>query len=309
MPNLFVKASVGTDIGVSRNNNEDNYNLNGQYAVYEADDQTSTAFQPPVTQGVFAVFDGMGGQSRGEFASLCAAQTLNKYKDSILSGGSGKVNEYIADTNRQICSEMEKSNEHIGSTCAILTISDGIAQAYNLGDSSIYHLSKNKITKMTRDHTVAEQLYRMHALTAEEAQRDVRKHRLTKHLGMFEAENILPYISGNVRISNGDMFLLCTDGITNALSEKDIKKIVYMFDGRCKKTVNALIEKAIESGSDDNITAMLLRVVNSTNSSTGKRKKIFKFGKHPRLYPFLLGVGVSLAIFIIIISIILAVFT
>ena len=50
MPNLFVKASVGTDIGVSRNNNEDNYNLNGKYAVYEDDDQTATAFQPPVTQ-------------------------------------------------------------------------------------------------------------------------------------------------------------------------------------------------------------------------------------------------------------------
>lgn len=88
---------------------------------------------------------------------------------------------------------------------------------------------------MTRDHTVAEQLYRMHVLTAEEAQRDVRKHRLTKHLGMFEKDGILPHVSSNIRVSNGDMFVLCTDGVTNAVSEKDLKRILYMFDGRCKK--------------------------------------------------------------------------
>lgn len=305
MANLFVKASVGSDIGISRSNNEDNYNLNGKIATYEQDDQTATAFQPPVTEGVFAVFDGMGGQSRGEFASLCAAQTLNKYKDKIVNGNIHNVKEYITDVNEQICDEMKKNNENIGSTCAILTINDGVAQAYNLGDSSIFHLTKRKITKMTRDHTVAEQLYRMHVLTAEEAQRDVRKHRLTKHLGMFEKDGILPHVSSNIRVSNGDMFVLCTDGVTNVVSEKELKRILYMFDGRCKKTVNALIEKAIENGSDDNITAMVLRIVNSTNSNTTKRM----FGKHPRLYPFLLGLSVSMIIFAIIIAIILTSFT
>ncbi|MEE0857950.1 MAG: PP2C family serine/threonine-protein phosphatase [Acutalibacteraceae bacterium] len=305
MANLFVKASVGSDIGVSRNNNEDNYYLNGKIAEYEPSDQTATAFQPPVINGVFAVFDGMGGQSQGEFASLCAAKTLDKYKDDIIRYGNSKINEYVNDVNGQICDEMKKNNEHIGSTAAILTITDGIAQAYNLGDSSIYYLSGNKITKITRDHTVAEQLYRMNALTKEEANRDVRKHRLTKHFGMFADEDIRPFASSNIRVSNGDMFLLCTDGITNAVSEKDLKRIVNMFDGRCKKTVNALIEKAIENGSDDNLTAMVLRVVNSTNSSTIKRS----LSRHPRLYPFLLGIGISAAIFVIIITIILSRFT
>lgn len=299
--NLFVKGSVGSDIGISRSNNEDNYYLNGKIAEYEPEDQNATAFQPPVIDGVFAVFDGMGGQSRGEFASLCAAQTLDKYKGDILRSGVKKVNEYILDVNRQICDEMKKNNERIGSTGAVLTITDGVAQAYNLGDSSIYHLSKNKITKLTRDHTVAEQLYLMNALTEEEARRDVRKHRLTKHFGMENEDELRPYVSGNIRIANGDMFLLCTDGITNAVNEKELKKIIYMFDGRCKKTVNALIEKAIENGSDDNITAMVLRVVNSTNSSTIKRGLMHQFG----LFQFLLGLGVSAIVFAIIIVIIL----
>lgn len=306
MANLFAKAAVGSDIGISRSNNEDNYYLNGKFAIYESDEQTATAFQSPVTEGVFAVFDGMGGQSRGEFASLTAAQTLDLYKADISRGNTHKVFEYISDANKQICDEMKKHNERIGSTVAILTISDGVAQAYNLGDSSIYHLSNKKITKLTRDHTVADQLYRMHALTEEEAKRDVRKHSLTKHLGMFAEETDLrPYASGNIRVSNGDIFLLCTDGITNSVGEKDIKKLLHMFDGRCKKTVNALIEMAIENGSDDNLTAMVVRIVNSTNSSTIKRK----LSKHPRFYPFLLGVGISAIIFVTIITIILSYFT
>lgn len=306
MANLFAKAAVGSDIGISRSNNEDNYYLNGKFARYEKDDQTATAFQSPVTEGVFAVFDGMGGQSRGEYASLTAAQTLDAYKDDIARGNTHKVFDYISDVNTQICDEMKKHNERIGSTVAILTISDGVAQAYNLGDSSIYHLSKRKITKLTRDHTVADQLYRMNALTEEEAKRDVRRHSLTKHLGMFAEEtDIKPYVSGNIRVSNGDMFLLCTDGITNTVNEKDIKRLLYMFDGRCKKSVNALIEMAIENGSDDNLTAMVVRIVNSTNSSTIKRK----LSKHPRFYPFLLGVGISAVIFVTIITIILSHFT
>ncbi|MEE1281140.1 MAG: PP2C family serine/threonine-protein phosphatase [Acutalibacteraceae bacterium] len=306
MANLFAKAAVGSDIGISRSNNEDNYFLNGKFANYEKNNQSATAFQPPVTEGVFAVFDGMGGQSRGEFASLTAAQTLELYKDDIARGNTHKIFDYISDVNTQLCNEMKKNNERIGSTAAILTISDGVAQAYNLGDSSIYHLSKRKITKLTRDHTVADQLYRMNALTEEEARKDVRKHSLTKHLGMFAEENdIKPYASGNIRVSNGDMFLLCTDGITNTVTEKDIKKLLYMFDGRCKKSVNALIEMAIENGSDDNLTAMVVRIVNSTNSSTIKRK----ISKHPRFYPFLLGVGISAVIFVTIITIILSYFT
>ncbi|MEE0264668.1 MAG: protein phosphatase 2C domain-containing protein [Acutalibacteraceae bacterium] len=306
MANLFAKAAVGSDIGISRSNNEDNYYLNGKYPIFDDDTDSASDFHPAVTEGVFAVFDGMGGQSKGEFASLTAAQTLDKYKDKVVRGNTSKVYEYISDANKIICDEMKKHNERIGCTMAMLTISDGIAQAYNLGDSSIYHISNKKITKLTRDHTVAEQMYRMNALTEEEARRDVRRHSLTKHLGMFADENDLkPYISNNIRVSNGDMFLLCTDGITNTVTEKEIKKILDMFDGRCKKSVNALIELAIENGSDDNLTAMVIRIVNSTNSSTLKRQ----LKRHPRFYPFLLGVGISAIFFIIIITIILSHFS
>ncbi len=303
MANLYVKGAVGSDIGISRSNNEDNYYLNGKFAEYSTDNQTATAFQSPVTEGVFAVFDGMGGQSKGEFASLCASKTIDRYKESILKSGTKKVYSFVNDVNEKICDEMRKDNERIGSTLAVLTITDGVAQAYNLGDSSIYHISKNKITKLTRDHTVADQMYRMNALTEEEARHDLRKHSLTKHLGMFAEESDLrPYASGNIRVNNGDMFLLCTDGITNTVNETEIKRIMIAFDGRCKQTVNALIEKSIEKGSDDNLTAMVLRIVNSTNSNTIRRQ----LRRHPRLYPFLLGVGISTLIFVSIIAVMLS---
>lgn len=306
LANLFVKGAVGSDIGTSRSNNQDNYYLNGKFAEYSINIQTSTAFQSPVEDGVFAVFDGMGGQSKGEFASLCASKVLDNHKANILKYGIKQIHRFVNDANEKICDEMRKENERIGSTLAVLTVTDNIAQAYNLGDSSIYYISKNKITKLTRDHTVAEQMYRMNVLTKEEASHDVRKHRLTKHLGMFAEESDLrPYASANIRVNNGDMFLLCTDGITNSVNENEIKRIITTFDGRCKQTVNALIEKAIENGSQDNLTAMVLRIVNSTNSTTIRSQ----LRRHPRLYPFLLGVGISTLIFVSIIAVMLSRFT
>lgn len=301
MSRLSVKAAVCTDIGSNRTNNEDNYYLNGKYVEAEDDGAASSAFMPSQSQGVFAVFDGMGGQSRGEFASLCAAKTLNIYKDRILRDGTRRVNEYIDDVNDKICEEMKKSDERIGSTAVILTVEDGEAQIYNLGDSRAYYIHKGKIYLISRDHTVAEQLYRMKMLTKEEAVTDVRKHRLTKHLGIFPSEmHLRAFASGRIRMVNGDMFLLCSDGVTNAVSERELKNIVMSTGDKCKRTVNTIVERAVENGSDDNITAMLVRVI-STWGIKPKRKR----DRHPRLYPFLLGVGFSALIFTIIVIIIL----
>lgn len=296
MSSLTVKAAVCSDIGVNRSNNEDNYYLNGKYIDANDDSSSSTAFMSPVHQAVVAVFDGMGGQSKGEFASLCAAKTLDKYTERILREGTRQVNEYIDDVNDKICDEMKYTNQRIGSTAVLLTINNNIAQAYNLGDSRAYYMHKGKLYHISRDHTVADQLYRMKMLTKAQAKADVRRNRLTKHLGMFKKEaDLCAYASGSIKMTGGDMFLLCSDGVTNAVSDRELRNILMSCGEKCKHTVNAVVQRALDNGSSDNITAIAVRVCSHRSGSNSAKNK--RWGRHPRLYPFLLGVGLSAVVF------------
>lgn len=301
MSRLSVKAAVCTDIGLNRTNNEDNYYLNGKCRNAEDDSRMSSAYISAKPCGVFAVFDGMGGQSRGEFASLCGAKLLNRYKDKILREGTQQVNAYIKDANEKICKEMDKTGERIGSTAVILAVENGKAQVYNLGDSRAYYIHKGQIYQLSKDHTVAAQLYQLNMLSKDEAMRDVRKHRLTKHLGIYPSEmRLRASVSGSIRIEKDDVFLLCSDGVTNAVTDRELRNLVLTQGDKCKKLVNTLVELALKNQSSDNITAMAVKVVNSVYSRNNKR-----WGRHPRLYPFLLGVGISSVIFAVIVAIIL----
>ena len=304
MSGLFVKGSVSSDLGVGRANNEDNYFLNGKIADYKySENQNSTAFQGLSKNGVFAVFDGMGGSAKGEFASLCAAATLGEYTERIIHDTESSVTDYIEDTNKQICIEAEKIHHHIGSTMALLVIRDGKAKSYNLGDSCIYHISKGRVTRITHSHTVAEQLYRMRAITREEAERDIRRHRLTKHLGMKNTDNrnLAPYVSSTIKLLKNDTFVLCTDGISDSVNEREINSIVERFDGKCKKTADAIIEKAIRNGSRDNLTAMVLRITSNRSKSILSR---FSLGGYLHLYQLLPVMLVSAAVLLLLILII-----
>ena len=259
---LFIKGSAKSYIGVMRKNNEDNYFLNGKYAEFDDTIQNACGFQPFVSDGVFGIFDGMGGQSKGEFASLCAAKTLKKYSQAILNHSHNAVNDYIADVNQQICQEMRRIRKQIGSTMAVLSVSNGTAFACNLGDSCIYHISGRYITKLSRDHTVAEQLYRRNLLSEEEIRTDIRRHRLTHYLGVPENNGqLFPHICSNIRIHHGDMFLLCTDGVSDTLDEADIIEILKTAQGKCHKAAEMIVSQAVKMGSTDNITAIVLKAV------------------------------------------------
>ncbi len=306
MANLFIKGSASSYIGVSRKNNEDNYFLNGKYAQYDEENQNSSAFQPLVQSGVFGIFDGMGGQSKGEFASFCAVNTLQKYKNDMAENPDSVIDDFVADVNKQICNEMNRIGKQIGSTMAILTINHGIASAYNLGDSCIYHISGNTITKLSADHTVAEQLYRNRLLTMEEARRDIRRHQLTRHLGIpfDEKEHLRVHMSGDIKVANGDMFLLCTDGVSDTLSEEDIKMIMQDCQGKCRKAVEMIIQQSVQKGSTDNITAIVLKAVRKIDKDNFLSR--LNIDKHPHTYSFILGTAVTAIFFIIVIIIIIA---
>ncbi len=113
---------------------------------------------------------------------------------------------------------------------------------------------------MSVDHDETTRLVNMGVLTPEQAVTDKRRHQLTQFLGMYEDEVVPePYYSDEIIIEDGDLFFICSDGVCDVLSDDEIKRILLENES-IKETVNRLIDRALENGSKDNCTALLVEV-------------------------------------------------
>lgn len=257
------EAYALTDIGMVRTNNEDNFFCNG---IYKKDVfMPGYVFEEKGDAGklsVFAVFDGMGGADCGELASLTAAETLNRYfaeitaKERIFSG-----EEAILYMNAAVCVEMEKRQADMGSTAVVLSVQAGFVQVANVGDSRAYLYRDNVLEQISVDHTERGSLQRLRrefGLMQEEDGIPDMKNVLTQHLGVSEEDFILePYISGMSSLYEGDIYLLCSDGLSGMVSDESIQEVL---ENSCNTTQKAqqLREMALSVGGKDNITLLLL---------------------------------------------------
>lgn len=265
MKHITIHSAVGVNTGNIRENNEDNFYFNGihlnkenreipvQYAEKRTDDLQ-----------IYAVCDGMGGEARGEDASLIAVETLAKYQNMLSSNNIHDFDKYIEMYLLEASNSInEKSKDigyrRIGTTIALLCVVKDKICIYNIGDSRVYRLHRNKLTQMTEDHTQAMRAVRMGTIKPKDAKNHPHRNKLTQYLGVSTAEMIIkPSISCLDAVDN-DMYLLCSDGITDMIDDDDIKKI--MKHGKTEKDiVNELIEKAKNNGGRDNITAIVLRI-------------------------------------------------
>lgn len=233
--------------GRVRTNNEDNFYALGRFR------KENELLNDIVLSGEFksddsrflAVFDGMGGEACGETASFIASVETSLYKNSnidsvavlrnLCSTINGKICEYAA----------EHSIECMGTTAAILYFQKNDIYVCNVGDSRIYHCTGKKLSQISVDHSVP-----MHG---------IKKAPLTQFLGMPNDEiKLEPFIAkGNYK--SGDRFLICSDGITDMISDEEIEKIISESKPLSDCT-NALVSRALINGGIDNITAILCEI-------------------------------------------------
>ena len=189
----------------------------------------------------FAVFDGMGGEQCGEVASQIAADTLQQYENSDI-----ELDELCMLINQKICTYMtENSISRMGTTAAIIRVSNAEMTVCNIGDSRIYRINSDKISKISVDHTM--QVGRMKP-----------RRVLTQHLGIPEEEfYIEPYVN-SFEYHEGDKFLLCSDGLTDMVSENQIYEIVSL--NGPKAAGEALYKLAMQNGGRDNISIIICEV-------------------------------------------------
>lgn len=259
---MQLSSALITHPGMVREKNEDNFYF-FDTTIDDAQSNCCFARKKLITSKeltLFAVFDGMGGMSDGDTASMIAAQVAKKvYKDyKILEKNDffPMLNNICEQANIEICNKMlQGAKKRMGSTAALLCVKDENFYLCNIGDSPIYLQRNKQLTRISAEHTEREMYERVNGPA-----KIGQKFKLTQHLGIFAEEMAIePYfISG--KISDGDTFIICSDGLTEMVDENDISQTLT--DSKTAgKAVKKLMSKAIDKGGKDNITIICIKAV------------------------------------------------
>jgi len=225
-----------TDTGRQRNANEDSY----------------FAKAP-----VFAVADGMGGAQAGEVASRIAAGAFEQGVDDE-APPEAQLREIAQEANREIheLAQKDSSRAGMGTTLtSALVRGDEVAVAH-VGDSRAYVLRDDELKRLTKDHSLVEELRRSGRLTDEQAEEHPQRSIITRALGPEPNVNV---DTMTVPAKNGDVFLLCSDGLTTMVGDDQIRQILLEAKS-LRSAVNKLVDAANSGGGRDNITAVAFQV-------------------------------------------------
>jgi len=254
-----IDSSAITYIGLVRENNEDNYYINGKYKADSGIDTEGFFDNKQRDSYLYAVCDGMGGGRYGELASMIAVEALAEYQ---LTDIKRTISDYIQKANKLICGEIVKNNGvRSGTTLALLFICDNKAISYNIGDSRVYLQRHGDLYLLSEDHTEAQRLVKMGILNTEEAGSHKTRNRLTQHFGIFPDEMaIKPFASEEVKLKKNDVLMLCSDGLTDMVSDDDIADILSLKGKDTTYMAKKLASKTQENGSKDNVTIIVVKV-------------------------------------------------
>lgn len=243
-----------TDIGRKRSHNEDCY-----------------AAEPAL--GLYVVCDGMGGGNAGEVASHMAIDAILAYvKDKTRSAcvaGRASINPDLSPLTNQLADAIHAANETVyraswkhakyagmGTTVVAARLTERHVSVAHVGDSRLYLIRNGAIQALTSDHSwVAEQVAKGY-MTEDEAERSPRRNIVTRALGV---ESTVDIDLAEIPIFDGDVLLLCSDGLTRGVRCRDILRTVEAAGDLCDIT-KRLVSLANDAGGDDNITVVLVSV-------------------------------------------------
>lgn len=213
---------------------------------------------------LLAVADGMGGHLAGEIASKKAIEVLRETLERNKFGDPKDIFRKAIERANEVIYKMGHDPAHpewynMGTTLTAAIIRGDEATIANIGDSRTYLIKPDgSIEQLTRDHSLVQELIDRGEITPEEARRHPQKNIITKALGIAPDIKIDPDDIKTIQLKEGDYLLLCSDGLSDVLSDKEIAKTVVLAPS-LKEAVNNLVDKAYSYGSDDNITVVLYR--------------------------------------------------
>lgn len=256
MKKLSADVCAVTHAGRVRRENEDNYSLNGRMTT--TDLRKGSAYVQHMKEPFhLSVCDGMGGESYGELASGIAVETIAEHAENIYDSGedfSFAVSNCLEDANARICKKINEKGKRMGTTLAAIYAVKGSIICVNIGDTRIYHYSKGVLDQISFDHTHAQTIVDAGGVSQDNVSRIPDAKRLTRHLGVFPEESSLsPNISVINDVDNGDIVMLCSDGLTDYLTDSDITGVLSTSESS-QDAAGKLVRMALERGGKDNVT-------------------------------------------------------
>ncbi|MCL2103379.1 MAG: protein phosphatase 2C domain-containing protein [Syntrophorhabdaceae bacterium] len=270
MMNMLVSFAARSHVGHVRGNNEDNLYCDGAIISPEARETPFSLRGETGVPCVFAVCDGMGGEEDGALASFLAVSALREHAEEIARAASlgetdAAVREFVYHANSALCDKMSEKGRfyRMGTTLAMIVVTGDAVRSYNIGDSRVYTLREGRLSRVSEDHTAAAQKVRMGLITEEQARLDHDRHRLTRHLGIFEDEmSVEATVSDPLPLGIDDVncrVLLCSDGVTDMVEDERIEEILNAAPDAWE-AVNVLVDEALDNGGRDNVTCVVVDI-------------------------------------------------
>jgi len=257
---MMLDARAKTHTGLVRKENEDNHLILDEH-------------------GLLAVADGMGGHAHGEVASALAVKILKDafddqearagieatFENSRREGRIGRdevIERFLLRTaiehanlaiyERALANEALRS---MGTTIVALYLSKSSSWVANVGDSRLYRLRDGELSQITEDHSLINEYLKLNLLTGDQARAFPMKNIIVRALGLTEWVEVDTF---EIDAAPGDLFLLCSDGLSDLVAEADIREILA--GDEPDETLERLIQAALDAGGVDNITVLLARL-------------------------------------------------
>jgi PPM family protein phosphatase len=210
--------------------------------------------EPPL----FAVADGMGGARAGEIASSLAAAALQE-SDGNGASGEARVAALIEEANRRVFRRASEDREAsgMGTTMTVALVEGDRVTIGHVGDSRAYLIREGRLEQLTDDHSLVAELVRSGKLTPEEAEIHPQRAVITRAVGTEPDVDVDTF---SVQGEAGDLFLICSDGLTDMVDEATILDAVEQNRGDLKSAAKALVNAANRVGGEDNITVVFFEL-------------------------------------------------
>jgi protein phosphatase len=227
---------VASDTGRKRRRNEDNY-----------------VVAPPL----FAVADGMGGAQAGEVASKLAASALEDAEGPL--HGVERVAALVREANRRVYERAtsDPAASGMGTTMTVALVENGVVAIGHVGDSRAYLVRNGRMEQLTDDHSLVNELLKSGKLSPEEAEIHPQRSVITRAVGTDPDVDVDAF---TIDAQEGDVFLLCSDGLTDMVEDEDILDVIERHRDDLDRMVRSLVAAANRGGGEDNITAVAFRI-------------------------------------------------
>jgi protein phosphatase len=237
--------AVSTDTGRKRRRNEDAY-----------------VVAPPL----FAVADGMGGAQAGEVASKLAAAALEDTDPGSLTAPE-RVESLIQEANRRVHerSTADPSTSGMGTTMTVAIVEGSTVTIGHVGDSRAYLVRDGELEQITEDHSLVNELLKSGKLTPEEAETHPQRSVITRAVGTDPDVDVDSF---TIDAQNGDVFLLCSDGLTDMVDDRDILEVAARYRHDLDRITKSLVSAANRGGGEDNITVVAFEISDRDEDET-----------------------------------------